>query len=117
MYDLNYLFDDHQLCDQQGLQYRLAAPKETEPEIESQFVVYPNPSSNNITIDLNGDWEGTFSLKIISLTGITIKLYNNVSNKHTINLKPLNINQGIYLIELTHLASSQTFRTRFVYGN
>ena len=37
--------------------------------------------------------------------------------KNTIDLESVNLSQGIYLVELRHNLTTQTFRTRFVYGN
>lgn len=37
--------------------------------------------------------------------------------KNTIDLESVNLSQGIYLVELRDNLTTQTFRTRFVYGN
>jgi len=110
-------YDDHSLCSGQGIEYRKAAPAEQENITESRLNVYPNPTNGLLNVSMTGDWEGTFEVKIFSITGQLLLLKNNVLPKSGIDLKAGGLSNGIYVIECTHKPSSQTFRTRFVYGN
>jgi len=117
LYNFNFIFDDHNLCLQQGLQYRIAKQNDHAQAPKAVLKVYPNPTSRSVTIDLQSELEGTFNLRILSLTGQTVYELNSTLNKNTIDLESVNLSQGIYLVELRHNLTTQTFRTHFVYGN
>lgn len=117
LYNFNFIFDDHNLCLQQGLQYRISKQDDHAQVLKTALKVYPNPTSRSVTVDLQSELEGPFNLKILSLTGQTVYQLNSTLNKNTIDLESVNLSQGIYLVELRHELTNQTFRTRFVYGN
>lgn len=68
----------------------------TPQQLNSNIVIYPNPTKNNINI------ETSIKLNQISLVdylGRRIKIFNNIEGKMTVNTNDLP--QGIYFIKLT----------------
>lgn len=117
LYNPFYYYDDHELCALQGVAYKKAQIDTSTLKFEPKLNVFPSPSNGFITVELIGNLKGTFELNLISLTGQLIVKKETVTNQTVVDLKTLNISQGIYLVEFKHIGTAQTFRTRFVYGN
>lgn len=71
----------------------LVSIKEINKEINS-FIVFPNPASNNITIQSQNN-ELIESLNIYDVTGQLVKTILNI-NQDTVLLTNLNLNSGLY---------------------
>jgi len=71
-------------------------------QLTNNFNIFPNPATENISIEINSELNTNATLTIIDITGRTvysdIKLLNKGQNTFNINLSFLN--QGIYIISL-----------------
>jgi hypothetical protein len=67
--------------------------------------LYPNPTSNNITLQTNTELKNT-SITLYDVTGKLIKQYNLKSFFKT-NLDLSQLDNGIYFIEILHNGKSQ----------
>lgn len=70
---------------------------------ENQLIVYPNPASDEISLEFSTDRPSTADVQIISITGKIVGQYsfeNGSSgiNKHSIPLKGTGIEKGIYFV-------------------
>ena len=61
--------------------------------------VYPNPASDNITIDA-GELRGDYNLKIFNTVGQAITESNGVLNGQTLNADVSDYATGMYVIQL-----------------
>lgn len=76
-------------------------PKTTNVEIltSNTFAVFPNPVSDNVTINWSKDWSGTAQMSIVDMTGRVVMQNNlNTSSVSTINLQSLT--SGVYFIKI-----------------
>jgi hypothetical protein len=71
-----------------------------------EICIYPNPTTNNITIDLNVGELSEIEVALITLTGITIhesvifrQEVGNISDD--ISLDQFSLKKGIYLVKVT----------------
>lgn len=73
----------------------------------SKFKMYPNPVSNNLTID--GSLTGNYQLEVINNLGQVILKQNQ--NTSSISLDVSNLTQGLYFLNITSEdGNSQTFK-------
>lgn len=73
-------------------------------ESENIISVFPNPTTDNITITLNQTNEELFTIELLDVTGRKIKTFINneaLSKQKTISLNLENINAGIYFLKIT----------------
>lgn len=64
---------------------------------KSPFILSPNPAHNKLKIEILGDYEPS-NVEIYNLNGQKIRKYEMNINSQEINL--LNLNPGLYLIEI-----------------
>lgn len=83
-------------------------------EDDNAVLVYPNPTSDFINLDflsdLNTNTENLY-LEILTITGnsvLKINLINNYTTNHKIDLKSLNIESGVYLINVIGANNSKS---------
>ncbi len=71
-------------------------------ESNSALKLYPNPSNGNFTLQFNDFNTEKGVLKIMNLTGKTIltKELKNINNKSEEQLELVNVNNGIYIIQV-----------------
>ncbi len=74
------------------------------PSQENYFTAYPNPASNNITINLIRDISG--ELELLNSIGLRVRHWSLISSSNKLNLK--DIAPGIYFIRLTTSDGIQT---------
>ncbi len=86
---------------------------ETVPS-ESTLKVYPNPSSNNITIDYTLSTDNSSAIiTMYNSTGMKVAEYTDNSlsageRKHTLNVKELGLSEGLYIVTLMSGGTIQT---------
>jgi len=117
-YNDSIFHDDKQLCEAQGIAYRLAGSQSTETQEEifsEQLLTYPSPTTGLLHIQLKSDVESDYHLKVINLTGQVVVEQNHVSSNHTINLAAHNLASGNYIISLTQNSTGNIFRGRIFY--
>jgi hypothetical protein len=91
------VYDDIALCNAVGIQARTTKPRDKVESITEQMVkIYPNPTSDNITISTN-KINSILNIEIIDVLGRTVqneKTTNNISTLH------LNVSEGVYYIRI-----------------
>lgn len=73
--------------------------------------VYPNPSTGNLTIDLNG-LSGTFKYEVINLLGQRVISDMLTQSKTTLNIS--NLENNIYVLKITNTTTEQSKIQKFV---
>jgi len=70
--------------------------------------IYPNPTSGSFNIDYYALEEGSYDIKIIDMVGMNVfkGTYANGIGENIQKIDLSQLKQGIYLIELSHLNSS-----------
>jgi len=108
-------FDNYSICATQGLQYRMAQAEQTQQKVEEVKVllVFPNPSSGIINIQLSGNNNPAF-YKIINSLGQQLYNWQNQEELQTVNLATLGFSSGVYYIE-AQIPEGKTYRQKFVY--
>lgn len=80
----------------------------------ANLIIYPNPSSNQITIEFNSDKTHSSSLAITSILGQTVKTiptdFSPGKNKIEIDISQLS--KGLYFVQLQN--SSELFSGKFI---
>lgn len=68
---------------------------------EVDMVVYPNPASNQLTIQFNADMNGEATVRIYDINGrlVSTQLLNDISNK-TFNMDVNSYATGMYTVEV-----------------
>ncbi len=64
------------------------------------FIMYPNPSSDNVTFSMENTIETIQSLSITDVLGKTVMTINDNSSNE-INVDVSNLSKGVYLVEIT----------------
>lgn len=84
------------------------APREDEPEVYTSVRVYPNPASEQVTI------EGPlhYRIDIYNLQGQLVSQADNLAGKSILTVAGLN--SGIYTVHLTDHATQQTYDRQLV---
>ena len=108
-------FDNYSICATQGLQYRMAQAEQTQQKAEEVKVllVFPNPSSGMINIQLSGNNNPAF-YKIINSLGQQLYNWQNQEELQTVNLATLGFSSGVYYIE-AQIPEGKTYRQKFIY--
>ncbi len=65
----------------------------------NEWVIYPNPASNQVTIRLSESYENTV-VTIYSIRGEVVQKISIPANSKTITWNPVDVKSGIYLVEL-----------------
>ena len=71
--------------------------------------LFPNPTSDNITLSTNGDWNGTLSVSISDLNGKTV-LTTDVPSQSGYNevvMDTQSLNPGVYMVRISHASLGQ----------
>jgi hypothetical protein len=76
-------------------------------EFSSNFVAYPNPSSNYWTI--TGKTQSSFSAQLYDVTGKLISVYENVANQD-LTIDASSLKAGIYFATVTTEKASSTIK-------
>lgn len=82
-------------CSDTSACYTVSGVGILENDFGSQFILYPNPTDGNFSIDL-GDKHGSVSITIKDLIGHVVQ-FHDYSNIHLLNLK-LEAPNGVYLL-------------------
>ena len=79
------------------------------PEMNDEFVVYPNPAHNAINISSNGK---EYLVRIYNISGSLVKelKINNTSTKVSLD----NLNSGMYYIQFTNLKTGQQANKKLI---
>lgn len=96
-------YDDANICLQQGILYRLAQNSSKE-RVKENVIIYPNPTTDFITIKYLGEELKSFELEITNATGqlVTSKMVTLSSNTATENISQLA--KGVYFISLSNIS-------------
>lgn len=65
----------------------------------NNFTLYPNPTSDNITISMTGNNRRNADIRIYDMTGKEVKNYTTTNSLLTINRE--NLQSGIYFVTIT----------------
>jgi len=66
--------------------------------INTLFNLFPNPASDNITLNINNSCNGEMELKIYSVTGVLIK--SEILKQYNQQINTGDLNNGIYLVAI-----------------
>jgi hypothetical protein len=66
--------------------------------IHFNFELFPNPSSNNVTVQINNQRGKTYLLEVYNVLGQFISSHNILYN--TLTLDTQNLNDGVYLYKV-----------------
>lgn len=68
--------------------------------VKDKFEVFPNPATNEVTINGLGDLNVS-SLEIVNMAGATVKTFSNV-NTPSFNMDIADLENGMYFIKINH---------------
>jgi len=73
-----------------------------ESDTPLNVAMYPNPVSDNLTIDYNSETPGTGVLNIYDISGRVVMSYEVIANKglNTYSVEMGNFTEGVYLVEM-----------------
>lgn len=78
----------------------------TSPEKISLFQVYPNPATDELKIKLKDNMFETLNIKLLNLSGQTIKSWNTANYSQEIVLPLKEVLSGTYLLQVQHSNNS-----------
>ncbi len=93
-----------------------ASPDEMVNETKSSFLLYPNPASTEITVDLNLDTDQEIMEEIIDILGNVVanqKTFVNAGNS-SIKLNVEQLSKGIYFVRLVNSDSRVLYTERVI---
>jgi len=72
-------------------------------QIDATFNMYPNPASTNVAFTFNLKSESDITLRVVDLSGkvLAVRNYGNMNGASQINYNTSDLNQGIYVVEVT----------------
>ncbi|PHS67298.1 MAG: hypothetical protein COB12_03885 [Flavobacterium sp.] len=76
--------------------------------LDNQLKVYPNPTSNLITIELTNNYSSTITYKLYNLLGELI--YTSESNSQLFRIDMSDLSRGVYLLELIDAQSNKVVK-------
>ncbi len=85
-----------------------------ENNITQNVKIYPNPSTGNVTIDIDQNLEDDISISVLDMSGKTIMDLGHFEkqNAHHVKVDVSNLQKGIYFI--TGKSTSQTFTQKLI---
>lgn len=117
-YNDSAMYDDQQLCESQGIAYRMAAQEHADTaqaKAIEHFLVYPSPSKGQLNLSVISEQESDYHLRILNLTGQVVFEQKQVTAQHTINLNNYSIASGHYFVTFYQNATGKTFKGRIFY--
>ena len=69
-------------------------------DFQNQFVVYPNPATNYITISNKGNILNDVSIKIIDINGRILSVQNNVNLTNSYQISVNSLSSGVYFLSI-----------------
>jgi hypothetical protein len=79
------------------------------PNKKGGITIYPNPSKNSLTIDLNNDYTSKIEIKLIDCNGKTVTdIYSGIPSSNFMEFNTSNLPKGIYFIQLESERDSMT---------
>jgi beta-glucanase (GH16 family) len=82
-----------------------------EIQFDKDLIVYPNPFTDNLTIDLNKDLNSTVQIDFLDITGKLIRSISATSSKGLLKLTNLTtVPKGIYFINILGKDFSKTVK-------
>jgi len=83
-------------------------------ELGNEFycLVYPNPVSNLLNIELSPDYSN-YNVQVMDMSGRAV-LSNQFNNTGHHTIKTSALSEGVYLLRLTEVRSGKSFIRRFV---
>ena len=70
-------------------------------EIESELIVYPNPTSGNVNIRLSGEQPDGYSVSVINIMGQEVYKQNN-ANGDMLSIETNSFEAGVYIISVAY---------------
>jgi hypothetical protein len=110
-------FDYYSICKSQGVYFRLTAQYTNESKKEEKLILFPNPTSDKLTVFLQSEIKEDYSIEIFNLLGQQIFEKKNCSNNFSIPLNTLKLSAGTYILCLKQLNTGKVFRERFQFSN
>ena len=76
----------------------------------SQFTLFPNPGTDNVSISFAGTWNNAVAVTVLSAEGKQVSVQSFSANEGTIVLSTTQLVPGMYLVQLTDGAKSAVVR-------
>ena len=114
VYNDSIFYDDKELCNAQGIYYRLSKT-EKDTSVEENLIVFPNPANEWININLTSCIKENYSVVLSDILGKIVLTKDNLSNNTQLDLSKANLSNGYYFITLKQNTTGLTFRSPFVY--
>ncbi len=116
-YNDSIYYDDKLLCNQQGVYYRLAAKDTIVSKKEEKLILFPNPTSDKLTVFLQSEIKEDYSIEIFNLMGQQVFEKKKCSNTISISFDSFNLSSGTYIVALKQSITGKVFRERFQLTN
>ena len=116
-YNDSIYYDDQLLCNQQGVYHGLAAQDTNESKKQEKLILFPNPSSDKLTIFLQSEIKEGYSIEIFNLMGQKVFEKKKCSNTISISLDSFNLSAGTYIVAVKQTTTGKVFRERFQFTN
>ena len=75
-----------------------------------RFYAYPNPANDKINLCFSKKTD--CKIRLLTLTGQTVLINENVNEQYTLDVK--NITAGLYIIEATDIKTKQKFTKKII---
>jgi len=84
---------------------------------KGDFILYPNPTVDNLWVKVENTWKGNLNIKVIdSVLGTVLKTYekNKLNNKEIYHFELNDLPAAIYFIEISGANTQQVFKIKKV---
>ncbi|TVR82061.1 MAG: T9SS C-terminal target domain-containing protein [Chitinophagaceae bacterium] len=78
---------------------------------DDKFSMYPNPASNQLTLEFKDDKFNDLNIRVLDVTGRTLIESANVSTQQKLNIDTENLIQGVYFLSIS--TGNKTFNSKF----
>jgi hypothetical protein len=110
-------FDYYSICKSQGVYFRLTAQYTNESKKEEKLILFPNPTSDKLTVYLQSEIKEDYSIEIFNLMGQQVFEKKKCSNSISISFDSFNLSAGTYVVALKQTTTGKVFRERFQLTN
>jgi hypothetical protein len=78
--------------------------EETNSDFKNDFILYPNPAKDNLTVEFTGSSDGNVKVNVYNLAGQDVMNIESpsVEGLNTFNLTTSNLVSGFYILEMTN---------------
>ena len=115
-YNDTLFYQDTELCNQQGVYYRLSQQQQVDQfeSVAEKLLLFPNPAKEFLNVHLTSDNKDGYTVSIYNVLGQKIFEKANCVSSFVLPLSALQLRSGLYFFEMRHVVSNLLYKQKFI---